>query len=240
VRDADLCVFCLPIRTIADFLEECREAFSADCIITDVGSTKEAVEVRAAEILGEDGPVFIGSHPVAGSEQEGIAAAHDALYDNAMVVLTPGNQADSSAVDRLRVFWESVGSKVVLLTPQAHDRVLARTSHLPHLVAAALVDCVARDGCETDASPFCGTGFKDTTRIADGAPRIWRDIVETNAGAIVTELEECMGRLQLMADWLDRRDFDAVESYLQDCRDARRELLDSAELSGEAEGRGTL
>jgi prephenate dehydrogenase len=150
--------------------------------VTDVGSAKAGI-VRAAERLaGERRIGFVGSHPMAGSEQSGYAVARADLFEGATVIVTPTDATDGGAVKRVTEFWEAVGARVTPLDPALHDRVVAAISHLPHLVAYALVDSVVRlDGTALD---LAARGFKDTTRIAASDSQVWREIFLTNREAL--------------------------------------------------------
>jgi prephenate dehydrogenase len=150
--------------------------------VTDVGSTKRDI-VRAAERLAEALPLaFVGSHPMAGSDRSGYDVARGDLFQGACVIVTPTDATDPRAVKRVTEFWGAVGARVSTLDPQTHDRVVAAISHLPHLVAYALVDAVAR--FEPGALEFAARGFKDTTRIAASDERVWREIFFANREAL--------------------------------------------------------
>jgi prephenate dehydrogenase len=168
--------------------------------VTDVGSTKARI-ARAADALQATRPVrFIGSHPMAGSEQSGYGVSRADLFEGATVIVTPTETVAPRTAKDASVFWESLGARVSVLDPESHDRVVAAISHLPHLAAYALVDQV-----HADALPFAARGFRDTTRIAASDPEVWREIFLTNRRALVSSLgayRHALDRLEslVMAD----------------------------------------
>jgi prephenate dehydrogenase len=195
VRDADLVVLCTSVGRIQRQLRELVPCMKDGVLITDVGSIKGAICSAAAEALaGHGGPGmrFVGSHPLAGSEQRGIDAATDGLYDGATCILAPSanTDPDGSGLVALRAMWQAVGCVVKEFSPDLHDRLLAEVSHLPHVVAAALVNTVSED-----ALPLGATGFQDTTRIASGDPGLWVDICMANREGLQASLKQMQSEL---------------------------------------------
>jgi prephenate dehydrogenase len=222
VRGADLILLATPVTALQGLLAEVWRLAEADALVTDVGSTKASI-VRAAEELARSRPLaFVGGHPMAGSEQSGYAAARPDLFEGALVILTPTERTDPAAVKRVSEFWEAVGGRVAFLEPDAHDRAIAAVSHLPHLVAFALVDAVAR--LDAGALGLGGRGFADTTRIAASDPEVWRDIFATNRKA----LAEALGTFRAALDELERLvrsgDTRSLEASLARIREVRRSL----------------
>jgi prephenate dehydrogenase len=211
VATADWVVLATPVATLETVLREVWPRLPAEATITDVGSAKAAI-VRTAERLCAARPrAFVGSHPMAGSERSGYAAARPDLFEGAMVVVTPTEWSAPDAVKRVIGFWERLGARVTTLDPEVHDAQAALVSHLPHLVACALVDAVGRG--DTASLQIAGRGFKDSTRIAASAPPVWREIFLTNRRALeaalahfrtaLTDLESLVARGDAAA--LDRR-----------------------------------
>jgi len=162
-------------------------AAPAGTVVTDVGSTKRNI-VRAAERLGAGRPLaFVGSHPLAGSEQSGYRVARADLFRGATVVVTPTEATELAALKRTTEFWEALGARVTSLDPETHDRTVAAISHLPHLVACALVDGACR--VEPAALELAARGFRDTTRIAAGDPDMWTEIFLANRDALSASVE---------------------------------------------------
>jgi prephenate dehydrogenase len=182
VRGADFVLLAAPVLVIEGLLEQVARAAPAGAVVTDVGSTKRNI-VRAAEPLFAGRPLaFVGSHPLAGSEQSGYKVARVDLFQGARVVVTPTEATELVALKRTTEFWEALGARVTSLDPETHDRTVAAISHLPHLVACAVVDGACR--VEPAALELAARGFRDTTRIAAGDPDMWTEIFLTNRDAL--------------------------------------------------------
>lgn len=217
-------VVCTPVLSIPALVRDIRAVLPAGAVVTDVGSTKSDIVREAGAALAGSGAVFVGSHPMAGSERTGIEAARADLYADAVVAVTPGTDAAPEAEARVRALWESVGARVVRLDPAEHDRLVARTSHLVHLVASLLVGTVGRNALP-GVELFCGPGFRDTTRVASSSPEVWDDIVRTNPEAILGELRAFEALLDALAARIEARDFEAVRGLLEKGRALRARLL---------------
>jgi prephenate dehydrogenase len=222
VAGCDFCVLATPVATLTSLLREVWRAVPDDAVVTDVGSTKGAI-VRMAEALGRDRPLaFIGSHPMAGSEKSGYRVARPDLFKGALVILTPTDASVPSALARVRAFWEAVGARVTTFPPATHDRAVAAISHLPHLVADALVDAVLR--MDPRFLDVAAGGFRDTTRIAASSPSVWREIFQENRDA----LREAVGVFRRALDDLEvliaTGDAAAIESELGRIKRARERL----------------
>jgi len=182
VRGADFVLLAAPVLAIEGLLEQVGRAAPNGAVVTDVGSTKRNI-VRAAERLYAGRPLaFVGSHPLAGSEQSGYKVARVDLFQGATVVVTPTEATELTALKRTTEFWEALGARVTSLDPETHDRTVAAISHLPHLVACALVDGARR--VEPAALELAARGFRDTTRIAAGDPDMWTEIFLANRDAL--------------------------------------------------------
>jgi len=193
VSESDLVVLATPIGVMRSLAEQIRTVIPPGCVVTDVGSVKYPVVTALSDLL----PKFVGSHPMAGSEQTGIEAARVDLLEKAVCIVTPRENTDKTALSVVHEFWKALGCSVWTLSPSVHDEVVAHISHLPHMVAAALVNVVCRDGSER--LKFVGPGFKDVTRIASGPPEMWTEICLENRQEIGRALEpliEEMGRVR--------------------------------------------
>jgi prephenate dehydrogenase len=223
VRGADFVVLATPVRTIEHLLGTIWPALTADAVLTDVGSTKGAI-VRAAERLGAERPLaFVGSHPMAGSEQRGYGVARADLFRGTTVIVTPTEASAPAAVKAVSTFWESLGAgRILLMDADAHDRAVAAVSHLPHLVACALVDAVER--LDPAAFDVAARGFRDTTRIAAGDPEVWEAIFLANRQAMAGSLREFLRALAGLSQLLDSGDGAALRAALARIK-ARREGL---------------
>ena len=230
VTGADLVVLAAPVSLIIEHLGIIAEVLRADCVgarralVTDVGSVKAPIVAAAEKMLPHPGR-FIGGHPLAGSERKGIAAARPNLLDGAMWILTPTAVTDEAALDRAEDLVARLGARSLLLSPQEHDDLLARTSHLPHLVAAALVNVIAqRAKRQAETLDVIGRGFRDATRIAAGDASLWADIALANSQALLAALEEMHASVSLFSAALKAGDRRELQRLLGDAQRAREEL----------------
>jgi prephenate dehydrogenase len=222
-RNADLVVFCVPILTIPRLVSDCASVLRAGCVVTDVGSTKRIVVAAMERALAGRDVHTVGSHPIAGSEVAGIGAARADLYRGMVVVVTPTLRTPAAPLRMVKAFWKALGARVEVLTPEKHDRVLAATSHGPHLAAAALAESVL--GRDNPAlCTFCGTGFRDATRIAAGSEDVWHDIAATNRKPIGRELARIEKRLRYLRRNLEKGNLASVRRFLADARNLRASM----------------
>jgi prephenate dehydrogenase len=185
-------------------------------LVTDAGSVKATVVAELGPILG---PRFVGAHPIAGSERSGLAAARADLFEAAPCVVTPTPTSDPTAVAAVTTFWQSVGCVVSTLTPAAHDAALARTSHLPHLTASALVAAVTSSS--PDAMSLVGPGFRDCTRVAMGNADLWTGILLANRAAVASSVAELREILQNVETMLTTGNEESLRHFLKSAADAR-------------------
>ncbi|OQW98591.1 MAG: hypothetical protein BWK68_00410 [Elusimicrobia bacterium A5] len=196
VKNADIVFVCLPVGLIAQTTKSIFPYCKKDAIITDVGSVKQPIVNDIEKFLNTYHlpltAVFIGGHPIAGSEKTSVKYASKDLFENAVVVLTPTEKTDRKSLDIVKKLWEKMKAKVKIMSPTRHDRILAMTSHLPHAVAFALVN-------SADNFEFAGTGFKDTTRIASSDPEMWADIIfnnRTNVRCAIKRIKFELGKIE--------------------------------------------
>jgi prephenate dehydrogenase len=200
-------------------------------LVTDVGSTKAAI-VHAIEGRLPRGVAFVGSHPLAGSEKSGPDHAHGDLFKDRLVVVTPTAQSDVAAVERTREFWHALGARTRLMSPIAHDRGLALTSHLPHLIASALAGVLPAELFELTA-----TGFRDTTRVAAGDPRLWTGIFRQNRSAMLEALDQFTEQLAQFRAALIADDVPLLGDLLTEAKKTR-DTLDGQRDSSQQRSRG--
>lgn len=224
VPESDLIVLCTPAAKVPAYLDAIRPLCRKGAVVTDVASTKRDICAHIRKAWSEPYR-FIGSHPMAGSEKFGPEHATATLYDGSVCFVEALNGHAPDAHAAVVELWTSIGAQVVPIDPATHDTLAARTSHVPHIVAAALARLTAR-GDDT-LRAFAGGGFRDTTRIAEGRPELWRDISLTNADAILEVLKELQADIANFSDALDKKDATILETYFTEGRDARRRLLDS-------------
>jgi prephenate dehydrogenase len=193
VEGADVILFCVPIGAMPALAAQIVPIIEPHALVTDVGSVKGPV-VEALSRIFEHRGRFVGSHPMAGSEESGIAAAREDLFDGAVCIVTPHPQACPEAVEAVARFWRLAGCDLRTLSPAEHDRTIGLVSHLPHLLAAILVDFVCSEN--PDSVKFCGNGFRDTTRVASGPSAMWTEIFAFNRNALSSELAGLIARME--------------------------------------------
>ena len=210
VAESDLVVIAVPVGSTAAMLGAIRPYLAPGTVVTDVGSTKGSVAVAARAMLGGALTHFVPGHPIAGNERGGVEASTAELFERRMVVLTPLPETDREALARVRALWEIVGARVVEMEVEYHDRLLAATSHLPHVLAYALVEALARmDGGE-DIFRYAAGGFRDFTRIASSDPVMWRDICLANASHLREALKAFRGCLDELDEMIRQGEGDKL------------------------------
>lgn len=205
---SDLLVFCTPVDRIVNGVREAACRCRPGTLITDAGSVKEIICRELSSAL-PGGVEFVGSHPLAGSEKQGFEHADPNLFDRRVCVVTPVATTTQSARDRIRDFWRRLGSNVLEMTPEAHDRALAQTSHLPHVAASALAGML-----EPENDRFAASGFRDTTRVAGGDPDLWAAILLANAESVLRELRKFDQSLAAFQQALSARDVEQLKALL--------------------------
>ena len=188
-QDADIIFLSVPMRAMEKVMASFQSVVGDDTIITDGGSSKASIVAAAKNVFGEVPANFVPGHPIAGREKSGVTAAIDSLYENHKVILTPLTHTNSAAVDRVSKMWETAGAHVETLEVDQHDRVLAATSHLPHVVAYAMVDTLSKTTFVDEIFHYAAGGFRDLSRIASSDPTMWRDICLENKTAILEMVE---------------------------------------------------
>ena len=225
VRGADLVILCGPVRSLPEMARECRDALAPGALVTDVGSTKEWLMREVPEALAGSGAVFVGSHPMCGSEQQGLSSACANLYEDAFVAVTahPG-PAEQAAAGRIEGFWRALGARPVRMAAPAHDTRVAAISHLPHVAAALIVEAALR-GEDPGRDAMIAGGFRDTTRVASGPADVWIDILRTNRGPVDDMLSAMESGLVEVRRMLAAEDWNSLETWLDECRKARGRIL---------------
>jgi prephenate dehydrogenase len=222
VAAADLIVVCTPAASVAATLDAVRAACKTSAVVTDVASTKAAI-CRHAQDTWPAPRRFVGSHPMAGSEKYGPEHATANLYAGCIAIVEKDERLDPQAREDVIALWRAVGANVVEVEPCFHDDIVARTSHVPHVAAAALAILAAH---KQGIGAFVGKGFRDATRIAASRPEIWRDICLTNGSAIEGALDDLIARLQEFRDAVSAGDGPAMDNFFRRGNEARREALE--------------
>ena len=201
VATAELIIVCAPVDTITESVILAASACRPNALITDAGSTKHDIvtTIDAALSARRAGSPFVGSHPLAGDHRGGVEFARADLFEGRTVVVTPTSETRPAAVVEITGFWQSLGARVTTMTPSAHDAALAATSHLPHLVAAALAAATPEK-----LLPLAASGWRDTTRVAAGDPKLWQPIFATNRTHVLAALDRFMEKISALREALDQ------------------------------------
>ena len=221
VLEADLVVLCTPLSHMRTLAEQMRLYLKPGAVVTDVGSVKGSVMQELEPMIHAAKAHFVGSHPMAGSEKTGLAAARADLFRNAICLVTPGSHASADAICAVQNFWKSVGGWPIRMTPELHDDLVSRSSHLPHVVAAELANYVLSPAHPKEQALVCANGFRDTTRIASGSTEMWRDIALANRKNLSRVLGVFIEDLQEFQLALEREDVKAVEEFFAKAKQRR-------------------
>lgn len=221
VAGADLVILCTPVDVIPPMLNQIAPHLRKGCLVTDVGSSKESI-CEAGRDLENHGALFIGSHPMAGSEKTGHAHASGTLFEGRPCILTPYPETPQAPLEKLTAFWQFLGMHTLQLSPSDHDRQIAWVSHLPHLLASAL--CRKLSDTAPDAASYSGAGLRDTTRIAAGDPGLWTAIFESNHPQVSLTLDSLIQELEDWKKILQDRDWPRLHEYLAQAKQFRETL----------------
>jgi prephenate dehydrogenase len=218
VAEANLVVVCTPVDTIADFVRQICAACRADTLITDAGSTKEAivVAVEAQQTGRTNGPHFVGSHPLAGDHRTGVEAARVDLLTGRKVIVTPTANTDPTALAKIVSFWRGLDADVINMSAAEHDAALAATSHLPHVVAFALAAATPQH-----LLPLAASGWRDTTRIAGGDPSMWQPIFAANREQLLVALDRFEGLISEMRSAMAAGDEQRLLRIIEQAREIK-------------------
>jgi len=212
VKGADLVILATPVGTIIPILKKIKPVLKPGAIVTDAGSTKLEI-VRIGEKLLKKNAHFIGSHPMAGSEKRGINSACSRLFDNSVTFVTRTAASNKSSAAKVAQFWRRLGTKVVFLSPDKHDRIMSRVSHLPHIVSSGLVNTLKKDDFN-----FIGSGFQGMSRLSSGDVLIWHDIALSNRKELIYAIKLLEKNLTLFRRALIRKDSKAIARFLSEAK----------------------
>jgi prephenate dehydrogenase len=221
VWDADLVVLCLPLSQMRPVVERMLPALKRGAIVTDVGSVKAGVVRELESLVAKAGAHFVGSHPMAGAEKTGVAAARTDLFEKTVCVVTPTKKTNRAALKKVKQFWSAIGSRVLELKPEIHDALVSRSSHLPHIIAATLASHVLNPAHPKPQAALCANGFRDTTRIASGSPEMWRDIALANRRNLAKSLVAFVTDLQKFRRVLKKADAEAIATFFETAKQRR-------------------
>lgn len=228
VADADLVLIATPVAQTPKILEAMIPHLSANTVITDAGSTKSDIQAYVTtasqqaknpqHFLGQ----FVGGHPIAGAEKSGVTAAKADLFVGKNVVLTPNKNTSDEAIKLVRELWQATGANVSEMTAEVHDQIFAAVSHLPHLLAFALVNELAHRPNAKQLFDFAASGFRDFTRIAGSSPEMWRDISLANKNALLGELEAYQAEISALQTLLKNEDSQGLQAMFEHASQARQ------------------
>ncbi len=222
----DFVVIAVPVGATHALLSEMKDSWSDSAVYTDVGSTKVSVIDGVREVFGAIPVNFVPGHPIAGREKSGVEASLEDLYYGKRIILTPLSTTSGAAVARVTEFWSAIGASVSLMEMEHHDHVLAATSHLPHVIAYALVDMLGHKDEKDEIFRFAAGGFKDFTRLASSDPKMWLDICMANSSEIQMLIEQFKIELTSVSDMLETKDSENLFRMFQCAKNARQRFLD--------------
>ena len=221
MRDADIIIIAALVAQTPNILKSIAPHLGPNTVITDVGSTKSDVIDYAAAILGDQFFQFVPGHPIAGAEKSGVTAARADLFDGKNIVLTPTAETAPESCRKVSEMWKQAGARVTEMSSGHHDQIFAAVSHLPHLLAFALVDDLASRPNAEELFAFAAGGFRDFSRIAGSSPEMWRDISLANREALLSEIDAYQASLQKLRDLLEQRDAQGLRDMFENASQKR-------------------
>ena len=225
VSDADVIVVAVPLGAMRQVFSELSAATRIDAVITDVGSSKGSVVTAARDELGARFSRFVPGHPIAGTEKSGVEAGFPSLYENRRVIITPVQQTDQDAISVIDEMWRHCGAVIEYLDVEHHDKVLAATSHLPHMLAFALVHQLSHLNDHDEIFRYAAGGFRDFTRIASSDPVMWRDVCIANGDALVSLVEQYQQELDRVKAAITAEDADELLKLFSRAKSERDSLI---------------
>lgn len=225
VKNADLVVICSPVGSFERIFTELKEVWSDECLYTDVGSTKESVIKTLTSVFSDIPTNFVPGHPIAGSENNGVAASIENLFVNKRIIITPTKKTDAIKIKQCQTWWQGMGAIVSQMSADHHDEVLAATSHLPHVLAFSLVELLKNKQDEREIFEFAAGGFKDFTRIASSDPEMWSDICLANGTQLINVMKELEQQNRKISSLIEQGDKQGLCDMFKSAQDARQYFL---------------
>ncbi len=226
VADADMVFLAVPLGAMRDTFAAMKNRLKHSAIITDGGSAKASVVEDCLAVFGEELPGFVPGHPIAGTENSGVEASYAELYQNRRVILTPTPKTSDTALELVTAMWKTCGSDVTKMSVKHHDEVLAATSHLPHMLAFALVDSLASMKENDEIFRYAAGGFRDFTRIASSSPVMWRDICIANREALGAIMKSYIDNMADLTDTISKGDGDRLLEIFERAKESRDRYID--------------
>lgn len=225
VKGADMIVVAVPLGAMETVFDQLKGNIAEDAVITDVGSAKGSVVEVAKAKLGSQFSQFVPGHPIAGTEKSGIEAGFSTLYQNRRVILTPLDETNKQAVQKVDAMWQQCGASIEYLTVEHHDKVLAATSHLPHMLAYAMVNYLSNLNDHDEIFRYAAGGFRDFTRIASSDPVMWRDVCLSNSDALLKFIEGYKDELDMISTAIETNDAEALLALFGKAKSERDSLI---------------
>ncbi|PPD35731.1 MAG: prephenate dehydrogenase [Methylomonas sp.] len=227
LEQADLVIVATPVGSMQSIFESIKPHWNSHAIYSDAGSTKGSVVDAVRTVFGDVPSNFVPAHPIAGAERSGVDASTVDLFKNRRLILTPLDNTDARAVDKLKAFWQKIGSSVSIMSVEHHDTVLAATSHLPHILAFALVGLLGRKDEQREIFKYAAGGFKDFSRIASSDPTMWQDICLANKAEIIPLIQQFQTELSQIEQMLQQDQAQQLFDTFTYARNARQRFLDT-------------
>ncbi|MGZ4959960.1 MAG: prephenate dehydrogenase [Methylomonas sp.] len=229
LAEADCVIIATPVGCMQAIFEQIKPYWNDLTIYSDAGSTKGNVVAAAQAVFGSVPGNFVPAHPIAGAERSGVDASTDDLFINRRLILTPLEDTNQQALEKIGQFWKRIGSSVSLMSVEHHDTVLAATSHLPHILAFALVGMLGRKDEQREIFKYAAGGFKDFSRIASSDPTMWQDICLANKQEIIPLIQQFQSELNKIEQLLANDDAEQLFETFTYARNARQRFLDTLE-----------
>lgn len=229
VEGADMIFLGIPLGAMEAAFAQMKDHLADNAVITDGGSTKASVVAAASAVFGEAPANFVPGHPIAGTERNGVEASFADLYKQRRVIITPLEQTDPDAINRVRAMWQACGAQVTEMSVSHHDEVLAATSHLPHMLAFGLVDTLSRMKENDEIFRYAAGGFRDFTRIASSNPVMWRDVCVANGAALSKMLAAFAAEMSDLAETISRGDGEHLLEIFERAKAARDRFVDGVD-----------
>jgi prephenate dehydrogenase len=224
-ENADLIVLATPVGVYESVLKQLKPFISEKAIVSDLGSVKGRLVYKCEEILKGVAP-FVGGHPIAGTEKSGVENVVENLFVGAKFIITPTENTDKEAMEKVAKLWKNLGSEIVIMDPYYHDRIFAAVSHLPHVVAYSIVDAIDKlsDELSVNLFQFTGGGFRDFTRIAMSDPVMWRDICIENKDNLLKSLRTFRESIRKVEELIEKADKEGLKAFFEKAREKRRSV----------------
>ena len=219
IQSCDLLILCVPIRSIMSALKILEKICHKNLVVVDVGSTKEQIVKTADQVLRKSPVSFVGCHPMAGSDKSGLIHAQRDLFERALCLVCPGKTSSKKVTHEVEVFWRKLNCRVEIINAKDHDKIIARVSHFPHLVSAALVQSVNESQVK-----YAGAGFKDMTRIAASNTELWKEILFSNIHAVKKAHEEFERKLKSLISLLGKHDEKKFSKIIHKASERRKKI----------------